>query len=212
MMLASCQKEQSFDQAVSEDDQINLLVDQSWNRMASEELFPENPSLGIDMLNEGIAADFLLDETYFEAAPPTNTTNHTIWYSIRDHSFIQCLRGLQLSEEQTEGIRQSLGGYGSCKEDAIKRARQIYRELRSEYQQEFLRLVDAYRNGTLTKSEFRQKVAELRSDFRKELQRLHLHERLDEALKNCLHDCMRDLHGILTDRQWNAFVDCYRSM
>ncbi len=212
LAMTGCKKDQSLDQNIPTDEQITILIDQSWNRMASEGLFPENPSLGIEMLNEGIAPDFLLDETYFEDAPPATETNHANWYSIRDHSFIQCLRGIQLSEEQTAGVRHNIREYASCKEDALQRARSIYRELRAEYHQRFQRLVNAYRNGTLTEREFHQKVAELRSDFRNELRQLHLRESLDDAFKNCLRVCMRELHGILTERHWNAFVECYRGL
>lgn len=212
LALTGCQKDQSVDQTLSGDELIAFLVDQSWNRMASEDLFHENPSLGIEMLNEGIAADFLLDETYIEDAPPANTGNLANWYSIRDHSLIQCLRGLELSTEQTASIRQDLRGYEACKTEALQRARSVYRELRAEYHQMFQRLVNAYRNGTLTEREFRQRVAELRTDFRNELLRLHLRERLDAAFKRCLRVFLGELHGILTNRQWNSFVECYRGM
>ncbi|MBE0646882.1 MAG: hypothetical protein IH596_03765 [Bacteroidales bacterium] len=207
--ITSCQKDQTPDQAISADDQINILVDQSWNQMASEDLFPENTSLGIEMRNEGISADFLLDASYLEDSPPANCENPANWYSTRDHSLIQCLRGLSLSTEQKEAIRVDLRTFQSCKSDAIQRARAIYRELRAEYHHKFQRLVNAYHNGTLTQQEFKQKVHELRIDFRHELQRLHLHERLDQALKQCLHTFMRELHGVLNGEQWNSFVECY---
>lgn len=208
--LSGCQKDQAIDQPISGDEQIILLADQSWNQMASEGMFPENPSLGIDMLNEGIAPDFLIDESYLEDLPPANTENLENWYAVRNRSIIRCLRGIELSPEQTASARQDLQQYGQCKHDAVQRARSVYRELRMEYKQKFHRLVNAYRNGTLTEREFKQKVTELRADFRVELHRLHLQERLDEALKGCLHKFLRSLHGTLTESQWDAFVECYR--
>jgi len=210
--LAGCQKDQSIDQNISGDDQIGLLVEQSWNRMASEDLFPENPSFGIEMLNEGIAADFLLDETYLDEMPDPANDNPANWYYIRDHSFLHCLSGLQLSDEQISTIRGTMQGYEACKENAVQCARAVYRELRMEYQQTFHRLVSAYRNGTLTEREFRRKVAELRTEFRHELRRLHLREKLDQAFKRCLREFMETLHGVLTDRQWRSFVECCRGI
>jgi len=212
LVLSSCQKDQSFDQPITTDGQINDIVDRSWERMASEDLFPENPSLGIDMLNEGIAADFLLDETHIDDAPPANMSNPSIWYSIRDHSLIQCLRGLELSNEQVEAIRLDLRLYEQCKSEAVQRARAIYRELRIEYHQKFQRLVDAFRNGTITEREFKARVAELRTEFRLELRRLHLQERIDQAFKRCLRQFMGELHGVLTDLQWSSFIECYRGL
>ncbi|MFH1936312.1 MAG: hypothetical protein ABIK52_01960 [Bacteroidota bacterium] len=210
-ILTGCQKEQSPDSYLSANDQIINLVDQAWGRMASEDLFPENPSLGIEMLNEGIAADFLLDETYLDETPEPTNSNPANWYYVRDHSLIFCLRGLQLSDEQITNLKRGLRAYEACKEHAVQRARSVYRELRMEYQQVFQRLINAYRNGTLTEREFKHKIAALRAEFRHELCRLHLREKLDQAFKRCLSSFMVELHGILTERQWSAFVECYRN-
>lgn len=212
LVMTSCQKDQTLDSSISGDDQINALVDQSWDKMASEDLFPENPSLGIEMLNEGISSDFLLEDSHLDDAPPPGSGDPATWYAIRNHSLIQCLRGLQLSEEQISIARMGLRSYEACKKDAVQRARSIYRELRATYHQRFLRLINAYRNGTLTKSEFKDRVHELRADFRTELLQLHLNERLDQAFKQCLREFMRELHGTLTERQWNSFVECYREI
>ena len=209
IVLTGCQKEQSMDQGISDADQINILVEQAWNRMASEDLFPENPFLGIEMLNEGIAADFLLDETYLNDTPSSTNSNPANWYYVRDHSLIFCLRGLQLSDDQVTDLKRGLRVYEACKKDAVQRARSVYRDLRIEYHQAFQRLINAYRNGTLTEREFKHKVAELRAEFRHELYRLHLREKLDHAFKRCLHDFMGKLQRVLTDRQWNAYVECY---
>jgi len=211
-VFTSCQKDQSIDQVLSDGDQITILLDQSWNRMASEDLFPVNPYLGIEMLNDGIASDFLLDETYMEESPATINGNPANWDYNRDHSFIHCLRGLQLSTEQIANIKKELRVYEACKADAVEIARSIYRELRMEYHQVFLRLIGAYRNGTLTEREFKHKVAELRKDFRHELMRLHLREKLDRAFKRCLRDFMGELQGVLTNRQWSSFIECYRGI
>jgi len=210
--MTGCQKDQPLDQDLPLTDQINTLVDQSWNRMASEDLFSGNPSLGIEMLNDGISSDFLLDETFMEENPTAANGNPGNWNYIRDHSLINCLRGIQLSPEQITNVKRDLRSYRGCKADAVKRARSVYRELRREYHQVFVRLLNAYRNGTLTEREFKHKVKDLKRNFRAELRRLHLREKLDRAFKRCLHKFMRELHVILTDRQWSAFVECYRGL
>ena len=127
---------------------------------------------------------------------------------VRDRSFIRCLRGLGLTEEQIPQVRQTLRVYDGCSDQAVQRAREIYRELKDKYHHKYLRLWNAYQGGTITEREFRQQVAQLREDFRAELRRLHLAEKLDEALAQCLRERFRTLQGILTESQWNAFYDC----
>ncbi|MFH1161007.1 MAG: hypothetical protein V1733_08675 [bacterium] len=207
--VIGCQKSKSTDQELSATDQITTLVDRSWEGMAGEELFTGDPSGGIDMQNNGIASDFLVDESYLDDTQIPNG-DPTIRLYIREHSFIRCLRGLQLSEEQTGAIRQNLRIYEACKDHAVQRARAIYLELRQEYRFKYQRLWNAWQTGSLTEREFRAKVAQLRIDFRHALLRLHLREKLDEAFKRCLRSFLTDLHGILTERQWNAFVECYK--
>lgn len=62
----------------------------------------------------------------------------------------------------------------------------------------------------ITKTEYEQRMARLRHAFQKELRELQLKDKVNEALKDCHAKFLRHLNSILTDRQWKAFVDCYK--
>jgi len=86
----------------------------------------------------------------------------------------------------------------------------IYRELSEKYKVKYQRLWNAYQDGTITKEEFREKVTELKAAFKKELREMHFKEKLDDTLKVCLRKFFKALHETLSERQWNAFVECYK--
>ena len=126
------------------------------------------------------------------------------------NSFIHCLKGLSLSETQKAGIKQDLREYKACSQHAIQRAKTIYGEMREKYKVKYQRLWNAYQDGTITKEEFREKVTELKAAFKKELREMHVKEKLDDSLKICLRKFFKALHETLSERQWNAFVECYK--
>ncbi len=204
ILLPSCKKENSSNQASSED-QISIMVSKAGSDMANQEVLTNDTTQEIYLINDGIAADFLADEICMAENEQGITPEIKF---IRDHSFIHCLRGLNLSETQKTKIIQDLRVYKGCSQNAIQRAKSIYQELRENYKAKYQRLLNAYQNGTITREEFRKKVDELKAAFKKELREMDLKEKLDNALKTCLRKFFKSLHETLTERQWEAFVKC----
>jgi hypothetical protein len=204
ILFPGCKKENSNNQA-SYEDQILIMVNKAGSDMDNQEVLTDDASQTIYMINNGIAADFLADESCMEENEQVISPENEF---IRDHSFIHCLRGLSLSETQKAKIIQDLQVYKGCTEHAIQRAKTIYLDLRENYRIKYQRLWNAYQNGTITREELHKKVAELKAAFKKELREMHLKEKLDDALKSCLRKFFKALHETLTARQWNAFVEC----
>jgi hypothetical protein len=199
LVVAACKKNNTGT-IESYSDQINAMVDKSGATMDNQEVFTDDSTCTIYMLNDGISPEFLADESCLSDDPAKTF--------IRDHSFVKCLRGLSLSEKQVDAVKQCLRTYNACSEKAVKRAGIIYLELKEKYRGKYLRIYNAWQNGSITKKEFKQKLEELRLAFKQELRRMHLREKLDEALKQCLRECFKGLHGILSERQWDAFIAC----
>lgn len=196
-------KKQKETTTVSPEDEIIALADQAITGMESQEVYSDKPDMGIYMINYGIAADFLVDETDLEG-------KDTLRQNIRDHSFIACLRGLNLTETQVSEIKRDMKIYRECKENAMNRAKNIYQDLHEKYKAKYNRINAAFQNGTISREKFKTLVAELRVQFHRELRSLHLKEKLDDAFRSCFRIFLKDLHSILTERQWNAFVECYK--
>ncbi|MCK9398929.1 MAG: hypothetical protein M0Q51_02895 [Bacteroidales bacterium] len=206
VILSACKKENSGNQS-SYEDQIMIMVDKAGSDMDNQEVLTDDSSQTIYMFNDGIAVDFLADETYMDENEHGISAENKF---IRDRSFIHCLKGLSLSETQKAGIKQDLRVYKACTQNAIQRAKTIYRELSEKYKVKYQRLWNAYQDGTITKEEFREKVTELKAAFKKELREMHFKEKLDDTLKVCLRKFFKALHETLSERQWNAFVECYK--
>ena len=206
LLLVACNKEVPRDKAVSADNQISVLVDKSISAMDNQEVLSDDQTQTIYMVNDGIAADFLAEAACMEENGQGMSADLKF---ILDNSFIRCLKGLSLSDPQLKDIKQDLQSYYGCNKKALERARTIYKEFKEKYHLEYLRLWKALQNGTITREEFRNQLAKLRIAFKQELRKMHLEEKLDEALKSCLRDFLTSLNGVLTESQWLAFDECY---
>jgi len=196
-------KKQNETTTVSPEDEIIALTDKAITVMDSQEVYTDDTDQGIYMKNDGIPADFLVEETDLEG-------KDTLRQKIRDHSFIACLRGLNLTETQVYEIKQDIKVYRECNEKAVQRAKAIYRDLHEKYKAKYKRIYAALQDGSISKEKFKTLVAELKIEFRREVKSLQLKEKLQEAFKNCFRVFLKDLHSILTERQWNAFKECYK--
>jgi hypothetical protein len=203
LIAFSACKKQNETAVVSPEAEINALADQAADGMDSEEIYSDNPDMGIYMKNDGIPADFLVEENDLEG-------KDTLRQKIREHSFIACLKGLKLTETQVSEIKRDIKAYRECKENAIMRAKEIYRELHDKYKAKYKRIYAEFLNGNISKEKFTILVKELRDEFRKELKSTHLKEKLYDTLKNCYRSLLKDLHAILTERQWKSFVECIK--
>jgi hypothetical protein len=211
-LIFACKKENNSDQNISDLDEIKALIDQAGSEWDNQEVYADDDSQTLYMLLDGIPADFLVDETFLDEHPQgISGKDSTEVRLILKKSFIRCLRGLALSDSQVHVVKRYLNKYDACTEHAVQRAKAIYQKLKDQYHIKYKRLWNAFQNGTITKEEFLKKVRELKIAFKKELNSLHLKEKLHEALKQCLHTFFSELKGVLTVRQWKAFIECYRT-
>ena len=187
-------------------DEINAMVEIPGNSIYNTDPGADEITGDIFMQTGGIPPDYLIDPSYLDEMGGSGDPAKDY---IRDHSLIRCLKLISLSDTQKVQVRNDLREYAACKEKAIKRAKEIYHDLHEKYKMKYQELLKALKNGRITREEFHQKVAELKQSFRAELKRMHLKEKLDFAFKKCFRQFLTDLHGVLTERQWNAFRDCY---
>lgn len=207
-ILASCDKSSQppDEKNANGADDITLMAGLSLSWMDSVGVDTDEISGDIFMINDGITPDFLIDESYMDPVPGSEDPARVL---IRDHSLIRCLKLLALSDTQQVRVGRELHAYKDCKEDAICRVREIYRDLHEKYRIKYKAFLQALKNGRITREEFHRKVEQLKKDFRTELKDLMLKEKLDVALKKCLREFLSGLRGILTGRQWNAFKQCF---
>jgi hypothetical protein len=202
VVFTACTKQNETTRVPSEDE-IIALTDKAITGMDTQEIYTDDTCQVFYMKNDGISFDFLVEETDLEG-------KDTLRQKIRDHSFIACLRLLNLTETQVSEIKQDIKVYRECKGNAVQRAKAIYRELHEKYKAKYKRIYAALQDGSISKEKFKTLVAELKIEFRRELKSLQLKEKLHEAFKNCFRIFLKDLHSILTERQWNAFIECYK--
>ena len=186
-------------QSDAENEASEILYDEATNEMVA--------------VNEGIAYDYLVTVEDFNnsgAYRLDSMIDARSTSNIKDHSFVRCLHGLKLEEDQIKKIRIALGGYNDCKASAIHRARAIHAHLVAKYKDLAHEQAKLLRAGKITKEEYEARIARIRHAFQKELRELQLKEKLNEALKDCYTKFLRQLNGILTERQWKAFLACHK--
>lgn len=212
LAFTACKKEdiRTVSDAVNDDNDIVALVTQADNDLNADLVSDDSPETGIDLTGEAVSSDYLvIAEDIEEAEGPAGNDDKMRSYA-RSHSFVACLRKLELTDRQKAAVKKSMMEYQDCKESAVKRARAIYAKLRAQYQAKFERLMTAFKNGDITREEFKTAVHRLRMSFHKELRSMHLAEKLDAAFKNCFRSFLGDLKNILNERQWKAFVACHK--
>lgn len=211
--LSACKKE-DMKRAMNsaEETEMNALVEQAGADMLMTDAGNENPEFGVARVDEGIAADFLATATDMDETegPAGIDDRRDLRAFVRNHSFISCLRKLELSDRQIAAVKKSIVVYEDCRESAAKRARAIHKALVEKYQDKFERLRLAFKNGNITEEQFKAGVHRLRKAFNEELRSLQLQEKLDAAFKKCYREFLGHLKNILTEEQWKAFVNCHR--
>lgn len=211
--FTACKKEDFKRVATAtEDIELSAIANQASSDMISQDATDDSPEYGVARLDEGIAYDYLAEAADMDEVeePAGNDDQRDLRKNVRNHSFIACLRKLDLSERQIMGVKKSLMKYEDCKESAVKRARAIHQKLVEQYKAKFERLHKAFRNGDITEREFKQAVHKLRESFNKELRELQIKEKLDAAFQHCYREFLGNLKSILTERQWKAFVNCHK--
>jgi molecular chaperone GrpE (heat shock protein) len=101
-----------------------------------------------------------------------------------------------------------LRAFEECKSADIKAHREAYAKLLTRIENLRKEYAAQLKNGKITKAQFEAKMKELRSDFETSLKVIKAS--YAKRLNACYEKYMRALKEILTERQWKAFVDCYR--
>jgi hypothetical protein len=162
----------------------------------------------LTMANDGIAADYLVEESDLEADENSNDATVAKRKNIRQNSFILCLRKLDLKVDQKKKIKWALKDYKNCRESSIKRARAIYAQLYAKYKKLAVEQIRLYKAGKITKKELINRITRIRYAFHKELRSLKV--KVNAALKTCYAKFLRNLKGTLTEKQWIQFICCYK--
>lgn len=189
---------------------IEALIVQSEQDNDAMEAYYNDATDDISIENDGMAADYAVEPQDIDADESSMDANVKEREKVRGNSFIHCLRKVELEKDQIRKIKSAIENYRDCKASATKRARAIYAELYGKYKglaQEQTRL---FKDGKITKDEYEARIKRIRLAFSKELRELQLKEKLHEAFRNCYKTLLHDISGVLTERQWKAFVNCYK--
>jgi hypothetical protein len=160
--------------------------------------------------NEGISVDYLVNSDDLDENENLSGRHSSGRDDIRNHSFMRCLKDLKLDSAQMRQLRIALKDYNDCNASAVHRARAIHAKLAAKYKDLAAEQAQLLKDGKITKAEFQQRIERIRKAFQKELRELQLKEKVNAALKDCHAKFLRQLNGILTERQWKAFVACYK--
>ncbi len=200
MMIAvtGCKKETVIadDSAKYEAQLIIDDADKSYNEVVVSE---GGETTEFSAENEGLPEAYTLIETDMDDAGFKRGV---------DKRYFACLKKLNLSDTQVAQLRKALRAFEECKAMDIKRHREAYAKLLLRIENGRKELVAQLKNGKITRAQFEKGIQELRADFIKSLR--YIKESYAKTLKACYEKFLRASREILTDRQWKAFVDCYR--
>jgi len=211
--ITGCKKE-CMESPVSDNDlsssEIQAMVVQTENGGSEPEITFDEVTASMAAVNEGIAPDYLVSSEDLEA--DENSSNPAVQSrsSIRNNSFIRCIRGVKPDSVQARQIKAALADYNDCKSSAIKRAGTIHRQLQAKYKGLVEDQKELLKDSSITRAQYKERITRLRFAFQKELKDLHLKEKLGDALKACHEKFLRKLNGILSERQWKAFIACVK--
>lgn len=122
--------------------------------------------------------------------------------------FLSCLRKLNLSDTQVAQMRKAFRAYEECKANDVRLHREAYKKLHIRIEAKRKELIALLRDGKISRQQFEEKMKMLRADFHDSLREIK--KKHAAHLKLCYEKFLRHLKSIMTDRQWKAFVDCYR--
>lgn len=211
--VVGCKKEDlnQITTSTSQSD-IQALAVQAETENSNKEVLLIDATGNMEAVNAGIAYDYLVAKEDLTADERSSNAGVKARGPIREKSFIGCLRRLDLDSNQVGQIKTALANYADCKSSAISRARAIHQSLVDKYKALAQAQVQLYKDSTITKAELDQRLMRLRKAFAADLRDLELKEKIGDALKNCHLAFLKELKGILTERQWKAFVACHRKL
>lgn len=148
--------------------------------------------------NEGLPEAYTLEEIDMDNAG----------YKRTDKRFFACLKKLDLTDTQVMRVRKALKAYEACKAYDIQKHREAFAKLVIRVEAARKEYITQLKGGKITRAQFEDKMAALRKDFHESLR--YIKTSYAKNLKACYDKYMRGIKEILTERQWKAFVSCYR--
>lgn len=199
LTITGCNKE---DKTVTEDNSMyeaQVLIDDVDNAYNQDNITEGDESTEFSASNEGLPEAYTIIETDMDDAGYKRANVKRLFV---------CLKKLDLSDTQVARIRKIVRAFELCKAYDIKMHREAYAKLVQRIEVQRKEYLAQLNNGKITKAQFIAKMKDLRADFEKSLRAIKAS--YAKNLKMCYDKFVRGLKEILTDRQWKAFVDCYR--
>ncbi len=196
--ITGCKKETTTTDTSAQYDAL-VMVDAADNSYNAVNVNEGSETTEFYAENEGMPEVYTLTETDMDDAG---------FKRGLEKRFFTCLKKLDLTDTQAKQIRKALRGFEECKAGDIKAHREAYAKLLLRIENLRKEYLAQLKNGKITKAQFAAKMKDLRADFESNLKKIK--EMYAKSLRVCHEKFMRALKEILTDRQWKAFVDCYK--
>jgi hypothetical protein len=201
--LSSCKKEmvtpivETAQEVTNNDINLTVIADQVDADYLALEIDGGDENIAFSSLNDGLIEEYLLGASSFDKSEKGN-----------NNKLIRCLKGVDLSSDQIAKIRKALAAYEDCKATSIKKHRAAYGELKDKVEAARKELVKKYRNEEITKEEFQKGMKSLRERFNNALK--NIKASYAKSLRACFEKFLGHLKEILSEKQWKAFLDCYK--
>ncbi len=148
--------------------------------------------------NDGLPEAYMMVETDMDDAGFKRTDDH----------YFGCIKKLELKDTQIHMLRRAVHAYEECKAHDIAAHREAYAKMSARIENSRKELVTQLKNGKITKAQFEEGIAKLRKDFNDSLR--YIKASFAKTLKACYDKFLHATKEILTEKQWKAFVECYR--
>jgi hypothetical protein len=198
LMVTGCKKETTAVDTSAQYD-AQLLISDADNAYNNTNVTEGTETTEFYAENEGLPEMYTITEEDMDSAGFKRT---------KEKRFFTCLKKLDLTDTQTKRIRMSVRAFEECKSADIRAHREAYAKLLTRIENLRKEYAAQLKNGKITKAQFEAKMKELRSDFETSLKVIKAS--YAKRLNACYEKFMRALKEVLTERQWKAFVDCYR--
>jgi len=113
-----------------------------------------------------------------------------------------------ISERQAAALRKAKADELNCLRDAEAKLRQLNREyvMRAEKQRQ--ELMEAFRNGRITREELHRRLESLNASIRENMAKDPARQRLVAQIQLCHENYLKAVKAILTPRQWEQWSRC----
>ena len=198
--LASCKKETATPTAPTTTEDLISVLDQTDKNYQEVEVIDGNEEQEFSSQNEGLAESYLLEEVDMDNAGYKRNV---------ERRFISCIKKLDLTDAQVASLRSNLRQFEGCKAADVRKHREAYELLRKRIENIRQEALAKLKRGDITKAQFEEKMQLLRKDFVESLRKIKMS--YASNLRMCYEKFLRGIKATLTDRQWRAFMECYRS-